>query len=67
VVAASPLTFLSVLADYDYLRGHWFYTHSAMGSLRFAYPAGWQLGACYLGLGLSLLAGSSFLAGRRRR
>jgi hypothetical protein len=66
VVAASPLTCLAVLADYDYLRGNWFYTHSVMGSLRFDYPAGWQLGASHLGLGLLMLAGSSLLARRRR-
>lgn len=39
IVSISPLTYLAVLADYDYLRGTWFYQHSSFGSLRFNYPA----------------------------
>jgi NADH:ubiquinone oxidoreductase subunit 6 (subunit J) len=38
VVAASPLTYLAVLADFDYLRATWFYEHTALGSLRYEYP-----------------------------
>lgn len=37
-VAISPLTYLAGTVDYDYLRSLWFYEHSAIGSLRFAYP-----------------------------
>jgi hypothetical protein len=39
VVAASPLSYLAVLADHDYLRATWFYEHTALGSLRYDYPA----------------------------
>ncbi len=38
VVAVSPLSYLAALAQYDYLRGQWFYAHSPLGSLRFDYP-----------------------------
>lgn len=39
VVAASPLSHLSVLIDFDYLRAQWFYRHSPLGGLRFDYPS----------------------------
>jgi hypothetical protein len=39
IVAVSPLTYLAVLADFDYLRATWFYEHSSLGSLRYDYPA----------------------------
>lgn len=39
VVSASPLTALAVSLDLDYLRTGWFYAHSALGSLRYTYPA----------------------------
>jgi hypothetical protein len=39
VVAATPLTFLAVLVDHDYLRATWFYEHSALGALRYDYPS----------------------------
>lgn len=39
IVAVSPLSYLAVLADHDYLRATWFYEHSAIGSLRYDYPA----------------------------
>jgi hypothetical protein len=38
IVAVSPLTYLAVLADHDYLRATWFYEHSVLGSLRYDYP-----------------------------
>lgn len=38
VIAVSPLSYLAALAQYDYLRGQWFYVHSPLGSLRFDYP-----------------------------
>jgi hypothetical protein len=39
IVAMTPLTFLAVLADHDYLRATWFYEHSALGALRYDYPS----------------------------
>lgn len=52
VVAISPLTYLAVMCDYDYLRGQWFYAHSTLGSLRYSYPSGAVLSFFYLALGL---------------
>jgi hypothetical protein len=65
-VAASPLSYLAVAADCDYLRIHWFYTHSVMGSIRFDYPDPAILSAAYLALGLLFLAGAERLASTRR-
>jgi len=48
VVSITPLTHLSVAADYDYLRGEWLYQNSAFGSLPFAYPGIVSIAACYL-------------------
>lgn len=39
LVAVSPLSYLAVLADHDYLRATWFYEYTALGSLRYDYPA----------------------------
>jgi hypothetical protein len=39
VVALSPLSYLAAACEWDYLRSPWFYLHSPVGSLRFAYPA----------------------------
>jgi hypothetical protein len=36
-----------VPAEFDYLRTGWFYQHTAIGSLRYAYPPGWLLIAIY--------------------
>ena len=55
VVAASPLTYLSVMADYDYLHAQWFYAHSPLGSVRFAYPGKWTATATYGVAGVLLL------------
>jgi hypothetical protein len=38
VVAASPLSVLALSLDLDYLRTSWFYSHSALGSMRYDYP-----------------------------
>ncbi len=49
IVAASPLSYLAVMADYDYLRSEWFYQHTPVGMLRYdylpklAYSGGWLL------------------------
>jgi len=47
LVAASPLTYLAVLANFDYLRATWFYEHSAIGSLRYVYPHELSLSVVY--------------------
>jgi hypothetical protein len=39
VVAASPLTYVALAADFDYLRTEWFYRMSVLGTLRYEYPA----------------------------
>lgn len=39
VVASSPLTLIATALDLDYLRTSWFYANSALGSMRYAYPA----------------------------
>lgn len=56
IIAASPLTALSVAIDYDYLRSAWFYTHTPFGALRYHYPPVIQLGIVYMALGLACLA-----------
>lgn len=39
IVGLSPLSALAVALDFDILRSNWFYEHSAIGSMRYAYPA----------------------------
>ncbi len=39
LVAANPLTHIAVLTGTDWPRSDWFYRHSALGSLRYAYPS----------------------------
>lgn len=41
VVNASPLTAFAAALEIDYLRTGWFYANSALGSMRYSYPA-WQ-------------------------
>lgn len=58
VIAVSPLSYLAVLAETDYLRVQWFYSHSPLGSLPFDYP-GWVASTgSWILLGSLLLAGS---------
>ena len=40
IVWGSPMTALAVAIDLDYLRAEWFYSASALGSMRYTYP-GW--------------------------
>lgn len=61
LVASSPLTLFATALDLDYLRGSWFYAHSSLGSMRYAYP-GW-LNVCLL---LSVLPVAALLAEVRR-
>lgn len=39
VVAISPLSYLAALAAEDYLHYDWFYQHTPVGGLRYAYPS----------------------------
>jgi len=56
VVAASPASYLAVLADYDYLRGDWFYRHAPFGGLRYDYPSAGTVTIVYLALSATSLA-----------
>lgn len=38
VLAASPLTTFALALDVDFLRGGWFYDHSAIATMRYSYP-----------------------------
>ena len=38
IVAVSPLTYVALAADFDYLRTAWFYRASVLGTLRYEYP-----------------------------
>ena len=60
-VAISPLSLFAVALDVDLLRTSWFYEHSAIGSLRYAYPS---LPAYLLVL---MILGSFFLVAAARR
>lgn len=64
-IAVSPLTYLSMLADFDYLRTGWFYEHTSLGSLRYEYPRAWSLSVVYA-LPLLAVAGAE-LGGRLRQ
>jgi len=57
IVAASPITYLAVLADTDYLRAQWFYSHSPMGSLPFGYPGQIVSTGTWMLVGVLLAAG----------
>jgi len=52
IIAASPLSYLAVLADWDYLRGEWFYRNTPFGGLRFNYPSAPVSTTLYLAIGL---------------
>lgn len=56
IVAISPLSYLALLADYDYLRSAWFYQHTPFGGLRYNYPSTISLTSAYLTLTALLLA-----------
>lgn len=53
VVAINPITYLALLADWDWLRQDWLYRHSPLGSLRYGYPSINGLTSTYLGTGLA--------------
>jgi hypothetical protein len=56
IIGMSPLSLVAVLANHDYLREPWWYTHSVFGALRFDYPAVGPLVAAYLGVSALLFA-----------
>lgn len=66
LIALSPLSYLAVAAQWDYLRDPWFYQYTPLGGLRFDYPSTLSLSTAYLGLsGLGLIG--EHLAARRER
>ena len=54
VVSMTPLTHVSVAAEYDYLRSEWLYQNSSFGSLPFVYPGFYSITAAYFLLVLTL-------------
>jgi len=54
VVSMTPLTHVSVAAEYDYLRSEWLYRNSSFGSLPFVYPGFYSIAAGYFLLVLTL-------------
>ncbi len=61
IVAASPLTYLSSLAGWDYLRGEWFYRHTPFGGLRYDYPSALTSSLILIGTALVCELASSHL------
>ncbi|GMQ87102.1 MAG: hypothetical protein BMS9Abin08_0300 [Gammaproteobacteria bacterium] len=55
VVDISPLTYLAVISDYDFLRSAWFYRHTPLGGLRYDYPAPLLFTGTYLAMTTILL------------
>jgi hypothetical protein len=66
VIAVSPLSYLAVMAGDDYLHNAWFYQHTSLGSLRYAYPTAAGFSVVYLLLaGISLWSRYPLLRQRR--
>ena len=63
IIAASPVSYLAAIADYDYLRSNWFYQHMPFGGLRFNYPSPSVMTFCYIVITL-VLTGATFLINR---
>lgn len=63
IIAASPVSYLAGIADYDYLRSNWFYQHTPFGGLRFNYPNPVLMTICYLATTF-VLAGANILTDR---
>jgi hypothetical protein len=63
IIAASPVSYLAGIADYDYLRSGWFYQHMPFGGLRFNYPAPGFMTVFYV-ITTLVLAGANSLANR---
>ena len=61
VVGLSPLSYLSALAEIDYLRTDWFYQNTPFGGLRFAYPSVIPVSLFFFVAGIAVnLAGKNF-------
>jgi hypothetical protein len=63
IIAASPVSYLAGIADYDYLRNSWFYQNMPFGGLRFNYPAAGVMTVCYV-ITTLVLAGATILKNR---
>jgi len=64
VIAASPLSFLALLAGQDFLHGQWFYRHTPLGALRYDYPDIHMTAAIYVCTGLLLSIGTILIVRR---
>ena len=60
IIAASPVSYLAAIMDYDYLRNSWFYQHMPFGGLRFNYPTPGVMTICYV-ITTLVLAGANIL------
>jgi uncharacterized membrane protein YdcZ (DUF606 family) len=54
IVWISPLTYLYVMGDVDYLRIQWFYVNTPLGGLRYTYPEWNTASVVYILLGVLL-------------
>lgn len=54
LVSASPLSYLAEAAGWSYLHSDWFYRSSALGTMRFDYPAFWAQSLACVTLALAL-------------
>lgn len=63
ILAASPVSYLAAIVNYDYLRSSWFYQHMPFGGLRFNYPTAGVMTVCYL-ITTLVLAGANILKNR---
>lgn len=64
VIGGNPFTYLTIMADLDYLRSQWFYRNTPFGGLRYSYPGQLVSSAIYLSLGLLLWLGERGQRGR---
>lgn len=60
VVAISPLTYLAVMAEYDYLRDQWFYARAPYGAYRFGYPGQLISSGVYVAFGIAFRLAAMF-------
>ena len=63
IIAASPVSYLAAITDYDYLRSSWFYQHMPFGGLRFNYPTPGVMTVYYV-ITTLVLAGANILRNR---
>jgi len=61
IIASSPLSYLATLAEWDYLRGEWFYRHAPFGGLRYDYLSASTVSLACLGIGLAAQLASRLL------